>query len=295
MNNQGAFPNFLRHISHHFVPNLGTIIVVLALLFVTNVRAAGLGSETLFSTISYQGTLATASGIPIDATVGMTFRFYNVQSGGTALWTEAHTGTNAVPVSNGLFNVLLGSITPIPASVWSNSTVYLGVQVDGDSTELLPREMIGAVPISLVSNMAFTVPDGSITSPKLKVQHGVSCLNELTAVSSPGNYDVVTVPDISLEFTVNAQSEILFWVDGMAWTTPGTENGIVNLALDNQYLSNSLVNSTSTKVQGQRIKTVSPGTHVLDLKVSSLNPVTVNLNYQWGWEVCINYIVLGAP
>lgn len=288
-------PNFLRHVSRHFVPNIGTIIIVAALLFANNVRAAGLTAGTSFSEISYQGTLSSVSGTPIDATVGMTFRFYNVQSGGTALWTESHTGTNAVPISNGLFNVMLGSITPIPSIIWNNATVYLSVQVEGDSTELSPREMIGAVPISLVSNMAFTVPDGSITSPKLKLQHGVSCLNELTAVNSPGNYDVVTVPNISLEFAVDTQSEILFWVDGMAWTTPGTENGIVNLALDNQYLSNSLVNSTSTKVQGQRIKTVSPGTHTLDLKVSSLNPVTVNLNYQWGWEVCINYIVLGAP
>jgi hypothetical protein len=167
MNNQGALPNFLRHISRHFVPNIGTIIIVAALLFANNVRAAGLTAGASLSAISYQGTLSSVSGTPIDATVGMTFRFYNVQSGGTALWTESHTGANAVPISNGLFNVALGSITPIPSTVWNYSTVYLGVQVQGDSTELSPREVIGSVPSAARADIALSVPDGSIGTNQL--------------------------------------------------------------------------------------------------------------------------------
>ncbi len=56
--------------------------------------------------------------------------------------------------------MLLGSLTPIPASVWNNANVYLGVQVAGD-TEMLPREIIGAVPV------AYSVPDGSVRSSNL--------------------------------------------------------------------------------------------------------------------------------
>lgn len=110
--------------------------------------------------ISYQGTLTDAAGKPVTGNVDITFRLFAAPTGGTALWTEAHTGANAVPVSNGLFNVLLGSLTPIPASVWSNANVYLGVRVAGD-TEMSPREIIGAVPV------AMAVPDGSITSAKI--------------------------------------------------------------------------------------------------------------------------------
>lgn len=147
-NKKIAFPAWTKWMIRQLIPNIGTIVVVLSLLFYFEVRAAGLSAGTSPSTISYQGTLFTAGGAAVNANVGLTFRLYNVQSGGTALWTEAHSGANAVPVSNGLFNVSLGSITPIPSSVWNNSAVYLGVQVEGDSAELSPRELIGSVPFA---------------------------------------------------------------------------------------------------------------------------------------------------
>jgi hypothetical protein len=111
--------------------------------------------------VSYQAYLTNAGGRPINGSTDVTFRLYNMPTGGTELWTEAHAGSgNAIPVSNGLFNVYLGSLTPIPPTVWANSTLYLGVQV-GTDAEMSPREVIGAVPA------AMTVPDGAITQAKL--------------------------------------------------------------------------------------------------------------------------------
>lgn len=161
-----TLPAWTKWLARQLIPNVGTIVVVLSLLFAFEARAAGLNAGTSSSTISYQGTLFTAGGTAVNSNIGLTFRLYNVQSGGTALWTEAHTGANAVPVSNGLFNVLLGSITPIPSAVWSNSVVYLGVQIEGDDAELSPREMVSAVPISMVATN-ITIPDGSITTSKI--------------------------------------------------------------------------------------------------------------------------------
>ncbi|MBI5298560.1 MAG: hypothetical protein HY869_24055 [Chloroflexi bacterium] len=160
-NKKITLPAWINWMVRQLIPNIGTIVVVLSLLFVFEARAAGLNAVTSSSTISYQGTLFTAGGTAVNSSVGLTFRLYNIQSGGTALWTEAHIGANAVPVSNGLFNVSLGSITPIPSSVWTNSAVYLGVQVEGDSAELSPRELIGSVPFA---NHASNVPQilGSI-------------------------------------------------------------------------------------------------------------------------------------
>jgi hypothetical protein len=159
-----SFQKFFQGLLHQLIPNPGSILVMAAMLFVYNARAAGLNAGTSPSTISYQGTLSTASGTAINAAVGLTFSLYNVQSGGSTLWTEAHTGANAVPVTNGLFNVLLGSITPIPASVWDNTTVYLGVQVEDDGDELSPREMVSAVPMAM---MTLTIPDNSIATAKI--------------------------------------------------------------------------------------------------------------------------------
>ena len=47
----------------------------------------------------------------------MTFRLYSAASGGTPLWEETWTGPNSVQVSDGLFNVMLGSLSAIPQAV----------------------------------------------------------------------------------------------------------------------------------------------------------------------------------
>jgi hypothetical protein len=151
------------HVIRYFILNIGTLILIALMLFVYRASAAPNGPaapDATPGTISYQGMLNDAAGQPINGSTNITFRLYSAPTGGTALWTEAHTGANAVPVSNGLFNVLLGSLTPIPASVWSNANVYLGVQVGGDA-EMSPREIIGSVPT------AHSIPDGSVNTVKL--------------------------------------------------------------------------------------------------------------------------------
>ena len=87
--------------------------------------------------ISYQGMLNDANGLPISSTVGVTFSIYNAETGGVALWSE----TQSVPVSNGLFNVKLGSITPLLPSLFDQDSLYLGIQV-GSDPEMLPRQQI---------------------------------------------------------------------------------------------------------------------------------------------------------
>lgn len=150
---------------HHFVPNVGTVLAVALLLFVYQSWAAPqdmapaspvLAASTAAlsgstpGTISYQGTLTTAMGEPLNGTVAMTFRLYSVPTGGSALWTETRTGSNAVPVSNGLFHVQLGSLTPISSEIWENEDLYLGITIGSDS-EMSPREQVGDVPSSMVS------------------------------------------------------------------------------------------------------------------------------------------------
>ncbi len=85
-------------------------------------------ATALIADIPSQGRLADKNGAPLTQAVSMTFRLYAVTSGGVPLWEEGWTGANSVQVSDGLFNVMFGSLTPIPQSVIAgNPTLFLGI------------------------------------------------------------------------------------------------------------------------------------------------------------------------
>ena len=86
--------------------------------------------------ISIQGTLQTANGASVpDGAQPVTFKLYDVETAGTALWQENAT----VEVIGGIYSHYLGSVTPlIPANF--ATTLYSGLQIDsyamGASSEL---------------------------------------------------------------------------------------------------------------------------------------------------------------
>ena len=143
---------------------LFTLLVVAGLIWASSVGALPLrapaAAGTSTGTIAYQGRLADANGNPITNTVNMEFRLYDVSSGGTPLWTEQWTGSNGVRVSDGLFNVMLGSLTPIPQSVIvEHDSLFLGITV-GTDDEMTPRVQLGTVPFAV---QALTLPAGATT------------------------------------------------------------------------------------------------------------------------------------
>jgi hypothetical protein len=95
--------------------------------------------------VNYQGVLKDSGGNPLTGTYSITFSLYSVSTGGTALWTETQ---GSVSVSNGLFSVLLGSVTPLTPSEFSGTDRWLGVTVGGDP-EMTPRQRIASVPYAL--------------------------------------------------------------------------------------------------------------------------------------------------
>ena len=106
---------------------------------------AGPASATVPTVINYQGRLTdnTAQQNPVDATLTMDFSMWDAAASGTSLWSE----TQSVRVENGLFNVLLGSTTPIAPSVFSGgATRSLEIHVSGET--LAPRQRIGAIPFA---------------------------------------------------------------------------------------------------------------------------------------------------
>lgn len=99
--------------------------------------------------INYQGVLRNASGAPRTGSFDMTFRFYNLDSGGTLLLTDTHNSgapSGQVAVANGLFTAQLGAGTitagsePNLAEMFrDNAAVWLEIQIAPDVLPMTPR------------------------------------------------------------------------------------------------------------------------------------------------------------
>lgn len=114
-------------------------------------------------TINYQGYLTDIAGNPINGNVTMTFKIYNIQSGGTALWTETQT----VAASNGIYNVILGSVNIV--NLVFDTQYWLGITVGADA-EMAPRQKLTSVPYSFRAenaNNVSNIADGTVTTPKI--------------------------------------------------------------------------------------------------------------------------------
>ncbi|MCJ7459881.1 MAG: hypothetical protein MUP17_12975 [candidate division Zixibacteria bacterium] len=121
--------------------------------------------------INYQGKITRPSGALIDTTTSMVFSIYAESTDGTALWTETQP---SVKVEFGVFSVLLGSVNPIPATVFDGNTRYLGLKVGSDN-EMTPRKAIVSVGYAYHSTTAdtahFAMPDSDWTINGDNVYH----------------------------------------------------------------------------------------------------------------------------
>jgi len=285
---------------------LGGLLVIALLALTTSVWARPLleaanAPGPNATTVNYQGRLADTAGAPLSGEYAMTFALWDAPSGGNLVWgPESHA---AVPVSEGLFNVGLGSLTSggIPTGAWSGDR-YLEIAVGGET--LTPRELIRSVP---VAGMALTVPDGAIGSAQiaeggvasgdLALDGGTACLADLAQVSLAAG-ETAEVPGLSLEFAINAPSRVLVWLDGLARFEAASagESGVA-LAADGIPLTGERSDGDVWfNLNGQRIIELDAGPHALALQVSSVDHDGVmSLDASGPYQTCINYLVLGTP
>lgn len=94
--------------------------------------------------VSYQGKL-DRDGSPFTGTASMEFALFETETGSTSFWNE----TQSVTVTDGIFNVLLGSITELPPL--PTDGCWLEVTIDGDA---LPRQQITSVPYAEIAQQA---------------------------------------------------------------------------------------------------------------------------------------------
>ncbi len=130
---------------------------VIAIVFVC-VSMAVPGFAQVPQKINYQGFLTdSVTGLPVTGDVEMTFSIYDVETGGTALWTETRT----VTVTDGQYSIQLGDNTPI--DLLDPKPYWLGVQVGTDS-EMTPREELTSVLYALFAKYleGITIKDGKV-------------------------------------------------------------------------------------------------------------------------------------
>ena len=113
----------------------------LALLVVLAAFAVSVGQVP--HTLSYQGVLKNADDAVVpDGDYSLTFRLYDGQTGGTAIWTETQT----VAVADGIFNAILGSVSALNLAF--DVQYWLGVSVAAEP-ELVPRVRLTASPYAV--------------------------------------------------------------------------------------------------------------------------------------------------
>jgi len=188
---------------------LFTLLLVSGLLWANSVGALPLrmpsAAGTSTGTIAYQGRLADSAGNPITTSgIGMQFCLYDTDVGGSPVdgWCENHP---SVPVEDGLFSVLLGSINPIPVSLLTNhSSLWLGITIGSDS-EMTPREQIASVPYAMIAS---TVPHGGVTSGKIGLDYAVATMGQFSTSST--EFVDVSGSTLSVNCSVNCILDINF-------------------------------------------------------------------------------------
>ena len=199
-----------RHASR-WLPSPGNVIftlVMIGLLILTqrtwasNSQSANTPGPST-TTINYQGRLADDAGNPQTGTLGMSFAIWDAANGGGIIWgPENHS---AVPVTDGLFNVGLGSQTSggIPTTVW-NGDRYLEITVGGET--LTPRELIRSVP---VAGMALTAQTADTALTANSADLALSVSNNSVTSASITDGTIVQADAPSLIKSANGNNRII--------------------------------------------------------------------------------------
>jgi predicted regulator of Ras-like GTPase activity (Roadblock/LC7/MglB family) len=99
--------------------------------------------------VHYQGYLTNSAGVPINVPTSITLRLYDQPSAGSMVFEETHA---AVPVANGVFKVIIGSVQPLALAVFDTAR-HLSLQAGADA-EMSPRLALGTAPFAYVAERA---------------------------------------------------------------------------------------------------------------------------------------------
>jgi len=215
-------------------------------------------------TLAHQGRLFDAGGLPLDGSHPVALALYADASGGAPVWSE----TRDVTFDTGYFQVLLGDSTPLEASVFDGSVLYLGIAVDG-GLELPSRLPLSSVPYAI---LASSVSGGTVDVSEVRVNGDVVIDGTGAVVGDVSWNDLLDVPaglgempDIGC-----ALGQIAVW-DGAAWGC-GAANGHTHVHVHDAADVTTGTFDVARLPIGTGAGTVAAGTHnhtVVDLPVGT--------------------------
>lgn len=167
--------------------------------------------------INYQGQVNDTNGDPLSGEYRIEFRIYDQSENGVMLWNEQHE----INVSNGIFSVLLGSLTHFEPEFFDATELYLTLKV-GDDPEMTPRKQITSVAYAFRSENSDSLnghssddfvksgQENAVTTEMVE-DNFISSLNSV--VNDGGNIDLVAGTNVSI--TPNdAQNKITISASG---------------------------------------------------------------------------------
>ncbi len=149
-----------------------SILAGLCLLTHTPTSLAQKTGETdVPRTISYQGMLTSTDGAPLaDGQQRVTVTLYADPAGTIPVWQETQNTT----ITDGIFNLYLGSTQPLPSSAELNRPLWVGTALNGE-LEMRPLTPLSASPYALnLPDRAVTtgkLADGAVTAEKVEMDY----------------------------------------------------------------------------------------------------------------------------
>lgn len=220
------------------------------ILFLLTLMTSSLFSQTLPTTINYQGVLKTVNGTTVpNGNYNVEFFLYDAETGGGVVWQEG----KIINVTDGIINTELGSINPF--IIPFDKPYWLGIKIESGS-ELVPRVKLTSVPYSLMSldvmNESIStskIQNWAVTSGKIHDEAIISSkiLDGSIMAQDIGSYEVVKkVNGIRDSVNLVAGSNIILTPSGNSITINALGGGSGNLSGSGaiNYISKFVGNST---------------------------------------------------
>ncbi|MFZ1627156.1 MAG: LamG-like jellyroll fold domain-containing protein [Candidatus Moraniibacteriota bacterium] len=243
---------FQKYLHQHFAVVVGFLFLTFAsLLIATDTNAAtGINEQ-----ISFQGKVVNTNGTNVaNGSYTFVFRLYDVDTGGTHIWTESKSLT----VTDGIFQTNLGDTTTLPGSVdFNTDNIYLGINFNSDG-EMSPRVRFTAAPYALnaakVGGLTVTDTTGTLTIPNGKT------ISFSDAFTTTGAFPLTLTSTAST--TATLPSGTITLVD------LATSQSLTNKTIGSTGLAFSGATTDITTATGEDLTVVANGAGIINLNDS---------------------------
>lgn len=227
------------------------------------------------ATLSVQGVLKNADGttVPDGTNYTLTFKLFDAETGGTAVWQETKTN---VSILGGLYEIVLGDGATVLNAPF-DKPYYLGISLGaGSGAEFSPRPRLASAPyaLSLLGSSNVFPSSGSVgvgtTTPNASALMEVSSTTKglLIPRMTQANRNAIASPATGLLIFQTDNTPGFYYYSGSVWKSV-------------KEFSSNTPYSIGDSIQGGFIFYLDPsGVH--GLIAASLNSITEATTYLWG-------------